>query len=185
MKPLIIVLVLLSTAAFGQIEDEAIGSVPERKSQPPVQQGTTDTQNYAPYYVALLLHSGGEAVFPFLTPDNKVTFFPLSVVQQASKDKRLLGRPISYGDLLVVIGDLQIQVNQLKGENEKLWAAIGKSSPQTVVVQPAPAAIDPTKAEIEARKTLLMRYFLQRSMPTPTLNMNVSDCTRYPALCVH
>jgi hypothetical protein len=149
-------ILLISTAVFSQ-------------QAPTQQQVPNEVQNYAPYNIALLPTApGGEIVLPFMTTDNKLAFFPLSEVQQASKEKRLLGRLISYGELIALIGELQIEVNHLKQENEKLWAVVGKSS--TPVVQPTET---PRRKDDDLMKYLLLRQLLrpqqpyQIPMPTP------------------
>jgi hypothetical protein len=135
------------------------GEVP-KPLQPP-----NEIQNYAPYSIALLPDKPGEVVLPFITTENKLAFFTLSEVQRASNDKKVLGRLISYGELIALIGDLQIQVNQLKQENEKLWAAVGKpSAPQTVVVQPASQAPQSTTSDALSKYLLLRQLF-----PSPTV----------------
>lgn len=140
-------------------------------SQQATTQAPNEIQNYAPYSIALVPATpGAEVVLPFLTTDNKLAFFPVSQVQQASNEKRLLGRPISYGELIALIGDLQIQVNQLKQENEKLWAVVGKSStPQTVVVQTPPAPEETTRQRINkaALNYLLLQQLTQPHYPYP------------------
>jgi hypothetical protein len=104
-------MLLISTAVFSQ--------------QVQTQQAPNEVQNYAPYSIALVPAApGGKVVLPFLTTDNKLAFFLVSQVQEASKEKRLLGRPISYGELIALIGELQIEVNRLKQENDKLWAVV-------------------------------------------------------------
>jgi len=151
---------------------------------PTQEQAPNEVQNYAPYSIALLPAApGGEVVLPFLTTGNKLAFFPVSQVQQASKEKRLLGRPISYGELIALIGELQIEVNRLKQENEKLWAVVGKSSiPQTVVVQTPPAPAQTARPNNDA----LMKYLLLRQLfpsaqpyqlPMPKPPNNGVNCT--------
>jgi hypothetical protein len=156
-------ILLISTAAFSQ-------------QAPTQQQAPNEVQNYAPYSIALLPATpGGEVVLPFLTTDNKLAFFPVSQVQQASNEKRLLGRPISYGELIALIGDLQIQVNQLKQENEKLWAVVGKSStPQTVVVQTPPAPAQTARPNNDAlTKYLLLRQLFPSPQPYPSIPVRI------------
>ena len=100
-------------------------ATPQREQSPPSAESSIEIQNYAPYNIALLPDkTGAEIVLPFMTVENRLAFFTLSQVQQASKDKKLLGRLISYGELISLIGDLQVQVNQLKQENDKLWAVV-------------------------------------------------------------
>ena len=155
------------------------------------QQASTDIQSYAPYHIALLPNKpGSEIVLPFMTGDNSLVFFTLSQVQQASKDKVVLGRLISYGELIALIGELQTQANQLKQENDKLWAVVGKGTypPQTAVVQqtPAPTANAP---ETPTRSDNLTKYLLLRQLfpaqqpyqlPMPSRPNNGINCvTRY------
>jgi hypothetical protein len=160
-----LLILLISTAAFSQ-------------------QAPNEVQNYAPYSIALVpAVPGGEVVLPFLTTDNKLAFFPVSQVQQASKEKKLLGRPISYGELIALIGELQIEVNRLKQENEKLWAVVGKSStPQTIVVRTPPAPAQTTRPNND----VVMKYLLLRQLfpsaqpnqlPMPTPPNNGVNCT--------
>lgn len=149
-----LVFLFISTIGFAQQQ-----SPTQQPSQhmPPQQQATpSEVQTYPPYSIALLPAApGGEVVLPFITTDNKLAFFPVSQVQQASKEHRLLGRPISYGELLALLGGLQVEVDRLRQENDKLWAVVTKSSgPQTVVVQPPPAPPQPqgpTEAELRQR----------------------------------
>lgn len=179
------------------------------QQQPPTQQPTQQTppqqqvapsseiQKYAPYNVALFLPSpqGGDVVLPYMTKDNKLGFVPLFEMLQAMKDNKAdrFGRPIAYGELIATIGELQIEVNRLKQENDKLWAVVTKSSgPQTVVVQPPPAPPQPqgpTEAELRQRaeqqkRQMILMYLLGQQPQRLNINVNVRDCTRYPALCV-
>jgi hypothetical protein len=155
------------------------------------EQSGAEIQKYAPYNIALLPNGPGvgpgtEVVIPFMNTENKLTFFPLSQVQQASKEKRLLGRLVSYGELIALIGDLQIEINRLNKENEKLWTAVTKSSPQqTVVVQAAPANTQQPQQNNDAlMRIMLIRQLFPAAQPPQTINLNVRDCTRFPALCV-
>jgi hypothetical protein len=130
------------------------------------QQTPNEVQNYAPYSIALLPDApGAEVVLPFMTADSKLAFFPVSEVQRASKEKRLLGRLISYGELIALIGELQIEVNRLKQENEKLWAVVGKSStPQTIVVQTPPATARPNDDALMKYLAASTAIFLRDSL---------------------
>ena len=164
-------ILLISIAAFSQ-------------QAPTQQQAASEVQNYAPYSIALLpVAPGGEVILPFLTTENQVAFFPVSQVQQASKEKRLLGRPISYGEVIALIGELQIEVNRLKEENEKLWTAVGKSStPQTVVVQAPLAPAQTARPNNDAlTKYLLLRQLFPSAppyqVPPPIAPKNGLNCT--------
>ena len=150
------------------------------------QQAGAEMQKYAPYNIALLPNApGAEVVIPFMTTENKLSFVALSRVQQASKENRLLGRLVSYGELIALIGELQIEVNRLGQENEKLWAVVTKSlPPQTIVVQTQPATIQPLQQNTALMKYMLIRQLFPSLTPLPTINVNFRDCTKYPALCV-
>lgn len=148
------------------------------------QQAPNEVQNYAPYSIALLPATpGGEVVLPFLTTENKIAFFRASEIHQATQEKRVLGRPISYGELIAVIGELQIEVNRLKQENEKLWAVVGKTSPPpTVVVQTPPAPATRPNNDALVKYLLLRQLFpspqpYQLPMPQPNNRLNCT--TRY------
>jgi hypothetical protein len=145
------------------------------------QQPSTEIQNYAPYNIALLPNKpGAEIVLPFMTSENRLAFFSLSEVQQASKDKRLLGRLISYGELIALIGDLQIQVTQLRQENDKLWTVVGKgSTPPTVVVQQHATPQSPSRPDALSKYLLLRQLFPTAQpyqLPMPTRPNNGVNC---------
>jgi hypothetical protein len=120
-----------------------------------------------------------------MTSENKLVFFKVSQVQQASKDKLVLGRLISYGELISLIGELQIQVNQLKQENDKLWAVVGKSPApaQTVVVQQPQVPATSPRNDALAKYLLLKQLFPAQQayqLPMPTRPNNGLNCiTRY------
>jgi hypothetical protein len=189
-------LVVLFASTIGFAQQPSPTQEPPQQATPPQQQASpSEVQTYAPYSIALLPAApGGEVVLPFITTDNKLAFFTASHVQQASAERRLLGRPISYGELLALLGGLQIEVDRLRQENDKLWAVVTKSSgPQTVVVQPSPAPPQPqgpTEAELRQRtelqnRQLMLMYLLGQQPQRLNMNVNVRDCTRYPVLCVH
>lgn len=138
-------------------------------------------ENYAPYSIALLPDGPNQQIIiPFMDSENHIVFYPLPEVVKASQEKRVLGKMVTYGQLIALIGDLQIQLTQAKQENEKLWAVVSKNSPpaQVTVVQPVS----------NPRSDAMTRYILLRQLfpaPPQTVNVNVTNCTAYPALCVH
>ncbi len=179
---------LAASIAFSQ-------QAPKAQSEAP----TGDVQNYASYGIALFPPApNSEVVLPFLTAENKIVFFPLSTVQQAVKENRVLGRPISYGEVVSLIGQFQIENDKLKQENERLWAVVGKSSPQTVIVQ-SPSAAEQAAADAqraalahaeaqrlqEQRREAILRFLMGQQTQRVNMNVNVTDCTRFPALCVN
>ena len=144
----------------------AAGNSPQTPGEIKPSQVPNEIQNYAPYSIALMPdRPGAEVVLPFLTTENKIAFLRVSHVVQASNENKLLGRPISYGEVIALIGELQIEVNRLKQENEKLWAVVAKSSPpQTIVVQTPPA---PAPAQQPSNDRLMKYLLLRQLFPSP------------------
>ena len=91
-----------------------------------------------------------------------------------------------YGELLQLVRQLAEDNQRLKTENDHLWKIAEKpSAPTSVTVQQASAP--PPQADPDAERRQ-MRMMLLRSLLAPkssTVNVNVTDCTRYPALCVN
>jgi hypothetical protein len=70
---------------------------------------------------------------------------------------------------------------RLKTENERLWKIAEKTTPSTnpVIIQQSP--IDNSAADRRAMQMMLLRSLL---VPRSTVNVNMYDCTKYPANCV-
>lgn len=194
---------IFSAAAIGQEPKTSATPWREGKSMYPggqqlkedvaKQQPQSEIQKYAVYNIALFLPNpqGGDVVLPFMSQENKLVFYPLSRALEARDKIGALGRPISYGELISLIGTLQIEVDRLKQENDKLWVVVGKSAaPSTVVVQTPPAQQSPTQQWARQDNDALAKYMLLRQLfpstpPPQTIRLQVSDCTKYPALCAH
>lgn len=114
----------------------------------------------------------------------------------ASKIKESMekgGKPIRLGDVLAALNAATEKINQLQAENDKLWKLAMKDAPksETVIVQQPASA--PSQAEIAAqqqadanarRQQAIQTWMLLQNMNRPqTLNLNVTNCTRLPALC--
>lgn len=161
----------------------------------------------------LLLLSGQkgvEAVMPMLFTVNgkqQITYVLGSKIKESIDNG---GKPIRLGDVLNLLGEqsqsitkLQAENAALQAENEKLWKVVTKDHPQqqppTVVVQQPPPPPQPSPAEIEAqreqqieaekaarRQQMIQAWIMLQNANRPTtqnLNVTVSNCTRYPALC--
>lgn len=112
------------------------------------------------------------------------------------------GKPVVFGDVLSLlnaniqaINKLQAENAQLKSENDKLWKVAMKDAPhpETVVIQ-QPVQSGPSVEQIAAqeqadanmrRQQAIQNYMLmQNSNRQQNINVNVTNCTRFPALCV-
>lgn len=110
----------------------------------------------------------------------KIIFVPISSIAKAVDQEGV--SPVRYGDLLQLVRELGEDNQRLKAENDHLWKVTeNRPVPPSVIVQQAPPpAPDP---DAERRQ---MRMMLLRSLLTPrssTVNVNVTDCNRFPALC--
>ena len=153
-----------------------------------------DAVKYAPRHVLLVdPQPGVEAVLPMVfTVDGKqrVEFVPVHQVKESLEKG---GRPVTLADILSALGAATEKVNQLQLENDRLWKVAMKDAPksETVIVQQPPPA--PSQATIDAQRQAEVNAQRQRAIQTwlllqgmnrsQTLNVNVTDCTRFPALC--
>lgn len=163
-------------------------ALPALAQQPqPTENSTAVSQvasDYRPYSILLVgPPPKGDGVVMILTKDQRLVFTPTDKAKLAFDSG---GVPIRYGDVLQLLQQLTDDNARLKAENERLWkiAENKSSSPSTVVVQ-TPSQPQPDQ-NAEARRQ--MQMMLLRSLMTPrpsnTVNVNVTDCSKYPALCV-
>jgi hypothetical protein len=145
-------------------------------------------------YQLLLVPQHGEGFLVATDKQQQIVFVPISSVKRALDEDGVL--PVRYGDLLQLLrqmGDenqrLKAQNEALTATNEHLWKIAEKPGPETsVTVQRAPEVIVQQSApapdpDAERRQ---MRMMLLRSLLAPrssTVNVNVTNCTQYPALC--
>lgn len=115
--------------------------------------------------------------------ERQVRFVPVSSVKQAIDSGAV---PVSLGDLQQLMGQLVAENQRLAQENEHLWKiAENKSSPAvppTVVVQTPTSQAPDLNAQKRAMQMMLLRQMLAPRQSN-TLNLNVRDCSKYPALC--
>lgn len=146
---------------------------------------------YAPRQVLLVDPTPGtESVLPMVfTIDGKqqIQFVPVHDVKESLGKG---GRPVTLADILTALGAATEKVSQLQAENDKLWKVAMKDAPrpETVVVQlPAgPPQVEREQADADARRqqAIQMWVALQNANRTQNVNVNVTNCTRLPALCV-
>lgn len=153
---------------------------------------SAEAMKYAPRPVALVSNDQTEGVMLIMFTVNglpHLEFIPASKIAQAVKDG---GQPVRYGDVLSVLGQaaqtiqqLQAENAELKAENQKLWKVALKNNPQQLA-PPAPVVIQqpvpPPPSRLE--RYMLLRGLLPQTQPTQNIHVTVSNCTRYPALCV-
>ncbi|HZW05373.1 MAG TPA: hypothetical protein VFF58_00565 [Candidatus Nitrosotalea sp.] len=162
----VIAVLLFSLSLFAQSPD-----------QPGVQ--------YSAYTILLVSHQQGtEGVVVAIDKRQQIVFVPISSIGKEVTAGEV--SPVSYGELLQLVRQLGEEVQRLKTENDHLWKVAeghpGATAAATVIVQQqAPPRPDPDAERRQARMMLLQSLLAPRSS---TVNVNVRDCSRYPALCV-
>ena len=126
---------------------------------------------------------GGVALVLFHDPSGGLQLVPISEV----KEKFMEGYvPVRAAEIGEIIRSLNEENSRLKEENAKL---LRRQMPNIVVTPsqaPAPTvAPTPTSSQQDLRRQMLMQWFMLQERNRPrTYNLNVRDCTKYPALCV-
>lgn len=153
-----------------------------------------EAMKYAPRAILLLSgQSGVEGVMPMVFTVNGQSHIEWIAGSNIKESMDKGGQPIRLGDVLSALNDatqmiakLQAQNAALQTENDKLWKVAMKDSPD---IQPPTVVVQQPQQPIPQQPSRLEQYMLLRSLlPSPTqtqnLNVRVTDCTRYPALCV-
>jgi regulator of replication initiation timing len=102
--------------------------------------------------------------------------------------------PARVSEIAELIGSLKEEIDRLTAENARIRTELVKMQPnaQTNSI-PSQAQIEAQqRAQAEAEKAARRQQLLQTWMmlqntnrpQTQNLNVNVTDCTRFPALCV-
>jgi len=143
-----------------------------------------EAAKYADRPVMLVDHTPGtEGVVIWLFNEGgqeHLEFVPTSKTKEAA-DRG--GKPITLGYVLSALGAATDKINQLQAENDRLWKLAMKDAPKptTVVVQqPTAPQPDPDAAR---RQAILMMMMQNRPAPSQNINVQYSNCTKYPALC--
>ena len=110
--------------------------------------------------------------------EQKLAFIPITSIKKAVDEGAL---PVRYGDLVQLIRQLTDENLRLKTENDHLWrvAENHTSAPPVIVQQQSPPP-DPNASRRQMQLMLLRSLLTQQRS---TANVNVTDCSRTPALC--
>jgi hypothetical protein len=131
-------------------------------------------------YTILLVPQHGEGVMVAIDKQQKIIFVPIPAITDAVNKEG--ASPVRYGELLQLVRQLGEDNQRLKAENDHLWkvAENRPGSPASVIVQQSPPPQADPDAERRQMRTILLRSLLN---PRSTVNVNVTDCTKLPALC--
>jgi hypothetical protein len=150
-----------------------------------------EVQQYAPRAIMLVsAQAGVEAVAPMIVTDNgaqRLEFVPVSQTKDALEHG---AQPVRLADVLGLLIQQSQTIAQLQTENDRLWKVAMKDSPSqpaTVVVQqPTPPPVDPETQRAALRQQLILSLLGMQNANRPqtvNMNVNVTDCSRFPALC--
>lgn len=169
-------------------------SLSSPQAQPPAPQ-SQQPPNYANYSIMLVNPAGGSAVVLMYNPKNQLEFIAADKTGEAFAAGYV---PVRAAEIAETIGTLREENARLAEENAQLRniqakqdsaAVASTSSPaasaQLLVVQPvspAPSQSD-VAAQEAARRQQIIQTWLMLQPRTQNLNINVRDCTRFPALC--
>jgi hypothetical protein len=187
---------LLSPFAFSQTSDTnrsgASPSVnmapPAVQLQPPVAQAQ-QPPSYANYSIMLVGPPGSAAVVLMHNPKNELEFVEVNSTNKALSAGYVPVRAVELGEF---IGSLKEENARLAAENTRI-----QQTEQAKQAATAPTSSIPSQAELEAqrraqieaqkaarRQQMIQSWLMLQNMNRPqTLNLNVTDCTRSPALC--
>lgn len=132
-------------------------------------------------YTILLVPQQGVGYMVAIDKQQKLAFIPIPSIKKAIDQDGVL--PVRYGDLLQLVRQLNEENQRLKVENDHLWkVAENHGTTQPVIVQQQAPQPDPTALRRQAQLMVLRSLLTQPQHAT--VNVNVTDCSRTPALCV-
>jgi len=190
---------LLSPFAFSQTSDSnrsgVSPSVNTAPSTPQAQTPAAQAQqppSYANYSIMLVNPTpGGGSVVLMHNPKNVLELVDVSKIQVALSAGYV---PVRSAELAELIASFKEEIARLSAENTRL------QSEQARQVAAAPPSSTPSQAELEAqrrtqiaaekaarRQQMIQSWLMLQNINRPqtqNLNVNVTDCTRFPALCV-
>jgi hypothetical protein len=192
--------ILLSPFAFSQTSDSnhsgALPSVSVTTSAPQVQPPAVQPAqppSYANYSIMLVnpvANSGGVVLMH--TPKNSLEYVDVKQIQTALNNGYV---PVRSAEIIDAINYLHAEIDRLTAENARLKGLPATPAP-VVVIEPQSQPAAPSQAQIEAarraeaaarRQQIIQSFMMMQNANRPqtqNLNVNVTDCTRYPALCV-
>ena len=169
--------------------NSAFRATPSPQGQTPVAEAA-QPPSYANYSVMLVNPVvGAGAVVLMHTPKGSLEYVDVKQIQAALNNGYV---PVRAAEILDSINYLHAENDRLAAENARLK---GSAATGVVVVpQAQPAASSPAqiaaeqRAEAAARRQQMIQMLMMMQNTnrpqTQNLNVNVTDCTRYPALCV-
>jgi hypothetical protein len=188
---------LLAPFAFSQTSDSSRSAVsPTVKAAPPAPQVQTPAAqaqqppSYANYSIMLVNPApGGGAVILMHNPKNELELVEVGKIQAALSAGYVAVRSAELAEL---IASFKEEIARLSAENVRLQGQQAKQVSGPAPVLPSPAEQQAQlraqiAAEKEARRQQMIQSWLMlqniNRPQTQNLNVTVSDCTRFPALC--
>jgi hypothetical protein len=125
---------------------------------------------------------GGGAVVLMHNPQNELEFIETSDTQKAMATGYVPVRAAELGEFMSTMKD---EVARLTSENARLQSDTANQAPLPIVADVLAQTRANQAAEKAAkRQQMIQTWLMLQNMNRPqTLNLNVTDCTRSPAMC--
>jgi hypothetical protein len=132
------------------------------------------------------------AVVLMHTPKNSLEYVDVKQIQAALNSGYV---PVRSAEIIDAINYLHAENDRLTAENARLKGSPATPAP-VVIIAPQAQPDAPSQAQIEAeqraeaaarRQQIIQSFMMMQNANRPqtqNLNVSVTDCTRYPALCV-
>ncbi len=131
-------------------------------------------------YTLLLVPPQGPGMLVAVDRQQKIVFIPIPSIAKSVNEDGV--SPVRYGELLQLLRQLGEENQRLKAENDHLWKVAENHGASTPVIVQQTARPDPDAERRQVRMMLLRSLLTPRSS---TVNVNMTDCSRTPALCVN
>lgn len=187
---------LLSPLAFSQTSDSTFSRIPppsnSAPSAPQAQSASAQAQqppSYANYSIMLVSPTSG-AVVLMHNPKGEIEYVDVNNTKQAFAAGYV---PARVSEIAELIGTLKEEIDRLTAENTRVRTELVKI--QSISQADSIPSQAPTETQEEAqaeaakaarRQQLLQTWMMLQNMNRPqtqNFNVNVTDCTRFPALC--
>lgn len=154
---------------------------------------TPQPPSYANYTIMLVNPvANAGAVVLMHTPKNSLEYVDVKQIQAALNSGYV---PVRSAEIIDAINYLHAENDRLTAENARLKGSPATPAP-VVIIAPQAQPDAPSQAQIEAeqraeaaarRQQIIQSFMMMQNANRPqtqNLNVSVTDCTRYPALCV-
>jgi hypothetical protein len=122
---------------------------------------------------------GGQSYGFFMAPDGTAAAVPVEETRQAFEAGY---RPVTFGDVLIGLQEQQKKIDRLTAINAAFQNTFVEQGRAAAAPTPQPAAqVD----QAQTMRLMLFQSLLSRTVPPPPVRVEVTNCSAFPALCIH